>query len=105
MNNSIQGLPPQGSMATQATGHAGKRTGEAGNEASAPAQDAVALTEGARALSQIVEAQSSAGPAFDAAKVERIRQSLADGSYQVQPDRIAQKLQQFDAQLGGSRKA
>lgn len=33
-----------------------------------------------------------AGDAFDADKVERIRQSIADGSYQVNADAIADRL-------------
>jgi negative regulator of flagellin synthesis FlgM len=51
----------------------------------------VSVSERARALStQKPVAPSAEG--FDAAKVERLRAQIADGSFRVDPDAIAQKL-------------
>jgi negative regulator of flagellin synthesis FlgM len=56
----------------------GKRTGSG---------DTVAISPQASALAQIAGDGS-----FDAAKVERISQQIKDGSYQVNPETIADKL-------------
>ncbi|MBQ0929769.1 flagellar biosynthesis anti-sigma factor FlgM [Ideonella sp. 4Y16] len=37
-------------------------------------------------------AQAGADPSFDAAKVERIAQAIRDGKFQVNPEKIADKL-------------
>lgn len=50
----------------------------------------VSLSERARALSERPAPTSAEG--FDAAKVERLRAELADGTFQVDPDLIAQRM-------------
>lgn len=85
--------------------------------ASSPAADAAALAQanaeaGAAAAAKLRATQEStagassvklsstastllagaAGPEFDAAKVERVRQAMADGSFKVDPEAIADKL-------------
>jgi negative regulator of flagellin synthesis FlgM len=40
--------------------------------------------------------------AVDARRVEKIRQAIADGSYQVNPAAIADKMIALDAQIAGS---
>lgn len=37
-------------------------------------------------------AEGAADPSFDAAKVERIAQAIRDGKFQVNPEKIADKL-------------
>jgi negative regulator of flagellin synthesis FlgM len=37
-------------------------------------------------------AEAAADPSFDAAKVERIAQAIRDGKFQVNPEKIADKL-------------
>lgn len=64
------------------------RTAGAGKSAAAAEQDKVSLSTTASSLMST----SSADPAFDAEKVERVKQAIADGSYQVNPQAIADKL-------------
>jgi negative regulator of flagellin synthesis FlgM len=62
--------------------------------------DRVQLTDSARAIdaaSRTNEASSS----VDAGRVERVRQALAHGSYQVDAGRIADKLIALDKQISG----
>lgn len=63
------------------------RTSGAGKSATAAEQDKVSLSTTASSLMA-----AGADPAFDAEKVERIKQSIADGSYKVNPEAIADKL-------------
>lgn len=64
------------------------RTSSAGKSATAAEQDKVSLSSTASSLMSA----SGADPAFDAEKVERVKQSIADGSYKVNPEAIADKL-------------
>lgn len=75
----------------------------AANRGGAPARpqtpDQVTLTESAQRL---LEASRSAGDAgaVDQARVAAIRQSLADGSYVIDPERIAAGLLRMERELG-----
>jgi negative regulator of flagellin synthesis FlgM len=40
-------------------------------------------------------------PAVDGKRVEQFRQAIADGSYQVDADAVADKLANFEAMLSG----
>ncbi len=40
-------------------------------------------------------------PAVDAKRVEQFRQALADGSYQIDTEAVADKLANFEAMLSG----
>jgi negative regulator of flagellin synthesis FlgM len=53
--------------------------------------DRVTLTDTARRLSELTSTVS-AQPAVDSNRVEQIRQAIQDGSYQVNPERIADRL-------------
>jgi negative regulator of flagellin synthesis FlgM len=68
-----------------ATGSAAK-TGKAG--AGAEASSTVKLSKAATALLDGAGKDAS----FDAAKVEQVRQSIADGTYQINAEAIADKL-------------
>jgi negative regulator of flagellin synthesis FlgM len=66
----------------------------------AGASDSVKLTDSAKALQEASRAGDSAP--VDTQKVERIRQSIADGSYQANAGRIADGMISLDQQIGGS---
>jgi negative regulator of flagellin synthesis FlgM len=107
MNTTItsKGLPalaqPQsGQVGGSASGGANQAAGS-GETTAAPAVggDRVQLTESARALHQAARGDSSSS--FDAKRVEQIRQALADGSYRVNPGKIADGLISLEGQLDG----
>ena len=70
--------------------------------ASTPAPAATDLADVAQTetlLQNIVQAASNT-PGIDQSKVAELQQAIASGSYQVNPDSIAQKLVELEGQLG-----
>lgn len=70
-----------------------------GRAAAAPVQgdDQVRLTESAKAIGA---ASKAADAPVDTKRVERVRQSIADGSYKVDAQRIADRLIALEKQIG-----
>lgn len=64
------------------------------------AADSVRLTGEATQL-QAVQRELSAAPAIDQARVQAVRESLQNGSYQINPDAIATRMLGLDQQLQG----
>jgi negative regulator of flagellin synthesis FlgM len=64
--------------------------------------DSVRLTDSARALQDAAKVDGNA--AIDTKRVEQIRKAIADGSYQVNPAAIADKMIALDAQIAGTVK-
>lgn len=62
--------------------------------------DSVKLTDSARALDAASRANSVSG-VVDSGHVERVRQSLASGSYQIHAGRIADKMVAMEHQIVG----
>lgn len=93
--------PPAGNTGNGSPAAAG--TSVSANGASGKADDQVKLTDSALALQQA--ARASDGATVDQKKVEQIRQALADGSYQINPGRIAERMLSLELQLGGAGKA
>ena len=60
--------------------------------------DQVTLTSSARSLQKLSDAVAQA-PVVNAAKVSSIKQALANGTYQVDAGRVADKMIQFDRGL------
>jgi negative regulator of flagellin synthesis FlgM len=60
--------------------------------------DSVNLTDSAQRLSELVTRLSAADP-VDQNRVEAVRQAIADGSYQVDAGRTAERLLTFDRML------
>jgi negative regulator of flagellin synthesis FlgM len=107
MNTTISnnGLPlkPQ-APGSQANGPAAG-TGQASSDAPAGVHgkdDSVRLTDSARALQDAAKVDGQG--AIDSQKVEKIRQSIADGSYKVDPAAIADRMIALDAQIAGPAK-
>jgi negative regulator of flagellin synthesis FlgM len=105
MNTTISpnGLPvlPQ---ATSHTGNNGSQTASTTNSSSSQLQanDSVQLTDSARALQQASSSANAQSP-VNAARVEQIRKSLADGSYRIDAGKIADKLTSLESQIGASQ--
>jgi negative regulator of flagellin synthesis FlgM len=78
------------------------RTREQANRtttANSPAQtDTVAVTTNARQLASLESAIASAS-VEDTARVDAVRQQIADGTYQVDPKRVADSLLSMDQSL------
>lgn len=62
--------------------------------------ETVQLTSGARDAAEVARGLA-AEPAFDAAKVERIRQSIEQGNYPVDSERLADAILKLDGELPG----
>lgn len=74
------------------TAHTRAKTGEQAVSAAATAPaDNVDLTDGARQL-QDLQAAVAGTPVVDADRVAALRKAIADGSYKVDPQRIADGL-------------
>jgi len=102
MNTTISsnGLPKLPLATTSADTGASQSAGGAatsGASASSAPDDSVKLTDSARALQQA----SSTGSPVDTARVDQIRQALANGTYKIDANAIAGKLTSMESQIGG----
>lgn len=106
-------------MPIEINGHNLSQTGSAGESAklravrgedkaatqqqtgAAASTDTVQLT-GTAALLQKLDAQIAAQPVVDVQRVEAIRQQIANGTYQIDPQRVADKLIRAETALHGS---
>lgn len=104
-NNGLPKLPQANvSQGSSAQAGSGAPAGPADASAStAGGADKVNLTDSARALAEA--ARSGDASPIDTAKVERIRQSLASGTYQVNPERIADRMLSMEHQMAGTKPA
>lgn len=108
MNTTISNNGHSSFAPANGAGKAGGTTAKADSAASpggvsqAPA-DQLKLTDSARALHHAASTDDS--PTIDPLRVERVRQSLTDGSYKIDASRIADRMLTMDAQLGGTDKA
>jgi negative regulator of flagellin synthesis FlgM len=81
------------------TTRAGKGAEKAGT--AKPASDSVQLSPQVQALT----AQASSAGVFDAKKVEEIKAAIANGTFQVDPEKVANGLLDTVSDLIHSRKA
>lgn len=74
-------------------------------QATAPSstRDTVSLTDTAGQLSQLQNAVASL-PVVDTDRVEAVRQALANGTFEVDPQRTADKLVDFESILDGENR-
>jgi len=61
--------------------------------------DSLYLTGEASGL-QTLQRELVAAPAIDEARVAAVREELASGAYKINPDKIAARMLELDAQLG-----
>lgn len=101
-------IEPTGSPNQPDTTRQGDQVSAARNQPTASQQETgtpssietVTLTDIAQQLNTL-EHNISILPAVDVQRVETIRQSLTDGSYQIDSNRIAEKFLAFEAALKG----
>jgi len=99
VSNKINGLEPRPTRVTPGSGVrtlSGTARG-AGGEA-APAESSVQLTGAARHLAAIEESLR-AMPAVDELRVAAVKQRLQDGSYEIDPQRVADRLLSLERDL------
>ncbi|EME9801715.1 flagellar biosynthesis anti-sigma factor FlgM [Vibrio alginolyticus] len=67
----------------------------------APAQqDAVSLSQQSKAVSKL-QKDMAASPAYDIAKVAAIKEAITNGSYKVDPEKLADNMIKFENELQG----
>ena len=64
------------------------------------AQDAVSLSPQGKAVGEMHN-QMASQPSFDKAKVAAIKEAIANGSYNVDPQKLADNMMKFEKELGG----
>lgn len=62
--------------------------------------DAVSLSTQGKAIGQLHH-QLAAEPQFDSAKVAAIKEAIANGSYTVDPEKLAANMMKFEDELAG----
>ena len=65
-----------------------------------PQHDAVSLSSQGKAVGQIHQ-QLAAETSFDSAKVAEIKQAIANGSYTIDADKLANNMIKFEHELQG----
>ncbi|MFH4669679.1 flagellar biosynthesis anti-sigma factor FlgM [Vibrio alginolyticus] len=67
----------------------------------APAQqDAVSLSQQSKAVSKL-QKDMAASPTYDSAKVAAIKEAITNGSYKVDPEKLADNMIKFENELQG----
>jgi negative regulator of flagellin synthesis FlgM len=103
MASEINGFSPR-NLAPNSTVDTARGRGEARGEAlrgsgieSTPAQDddALTLSTGAAQLREMGRSMAETTP-FDQEKVDRIKDLISQGEYQIDANRIAEKLREFE---------
>lgn len=64
------------------------------------AQDSVSLSSQGKAVGEM-HSQMASQPSFDKAKVAAIKEAIANGSYTVDPEKLADNMMKFEKELGG----
>jgi negative regulator of flagellin synthesis FlgM len=91
---------------TMATGRSPSRTESKTAERSDSAseaknsRDSVSLSQQGKAMGQLHQSMASE-PSFDSAKVAAIKEAIANGSYQVDPEKLADNMIKYEKELGG----
>ena len=85
--------------ATGAAPAADSQTAAAAANVTPPAADQADVGQTEALLQTILDAASNA-PGVDQSKISELQQAIASGAYQVNPQSIAQKIVELEAQLG-----
>ena len=98
MVNKIDGVSGQRPAVPQPSQNVRTERGDAERASQAQTSDQLSLTSSAQLLKELNEA-IAASPEVDQSRVDAIKQAIADGSYEVDSGRIADKLLNLDDQL------
>ncbi len=97
--NGLTSTPIKGQDASRAIEHANDKVKPVQASAGIASDNNVALTSTAALLREVENAISEL-PEVNTERVEAIRKAIAEGSYQIDPSRIADKLMQLENALG-----
>lgn len=103
MPDPVQGVNPAGGLSVDPANTAGAGQGAsqtAQPQPPAPAVDLANVTQ-VEALLQTIGALASNVPSVDQARVAAIRAAITSGTYQVNPQAIAEKMLQIERLLSG----
>lgn len=78
----------------------GQSAGKTAASQTAAQSDTVALTAEAKSLQQLGKEVSTQTEYFDQSRVDSIKQSIAEGQYAVDSERVAEKFMQTEQLLG-----
>jgi negative regulator of flagellin synthesis FlgM len=95
--NGVSGTLPQ-APARQSSAGEKAAAGSDESRAARAEGDSVNLTDSARRLNSLTE-QAAAGEAVDAGRVEAVRNAIESGDYQVDANRVADRLVAFERLL------
>lgn len=87
--------------------HSAVKTDNSVNAAAKPGagiEDVVQLTDLGTRLQELTQAVSEV-PEVDHARIALVRQALTDGTYQIEPEAVADKLMAMEALLGVGRQS
>jgi negative regulator of flagellin synthesis FlgM len=76
------------------------KTNQTNQTASTDKKDAVSLSKQSKAMGKM-HSHLASTPAFDHAKVQAIKDAIANGSYRVDADKLADNMIKFEKELGG----
>jgi len=101
MSNKISGVDSRLGPVGASQPVARSREKSLNEPASGESRSGVQITDGARQLAALEKAIAAA-PVVDDARVSAVSRAIDDGSYTVQPGRIADKLLRMDQELGAT---
>ncbi|MCW8334909.1 flagellar biosynthesis anti-sigma factor FlgM [Vibrio sp. SCSIO 43135] len=73
---------------------------QSSSQSGATDKDAVSLSQQGKDIGAMHN-QMSTQPSFDSAKVAAIKEAIANGSYTVDPEKLADNMIKFEDELGG----
>lgn len=101
MSQKIEGtLPAIASLRSSGVGTRVSAGEDRSNAVSATSADSLRLTGEASNL-QALQRDLSSAPAIDSDRVQAVKDALQNGSYKINPEAIAHRMMDLDAQLGG----
>lgn len=100
IDNIRSGQPLSTSTRSSVRNDSAQTSGSDSAKKSTVAQDAVSLSSQGKAVGEMHN-QMVSQPSFDKAKVAAIKEAIANGSYSVDPEKLADNMMKFEKELGG----